>query len=91
MQNVKRLPASTLRWRKMRAGIVAVVFLVTTWTAMKQTRKTEKIVRRRMIRHEFQAWVVPPHCSARSREMMEGRKKRVPIGSSCRICFRHGK
>ena len=41
-----------------------------------------------MITPLFQAYVVPPHCKASSKQTIPGRKTTVPKGSSFMICWR---
>ena len=55
---------------------------------MKAINRTGKMTKRAMIRPLFQAYVEPPHCSARRREIKAGRKQIVPRGSSWSIFSR---
>lgn len=56
-----------------------------TCTATKATMETAKTTNSVITLPLFQGYIVPPHCRAKRRQMMEGTKSRIPIGSNCKI------
>jgi hypothetical protein len=56
------------------------------WTAMKAERRTDARTRQLVTRAEDHGYVVPPHWRARRSSVVPGRKRAVPIGSSCLMC-----
>jgi len=71
----------------MRGGTVAVSCFL-DWTAIKAISRTPKITSNVTIRPSFQGYVDPPHWRARRRHTIQGRKHKLPRGSSCRnFCF----
>jgi hypothetical protein len=57
-------------------------------TSRNAAKVTAKVVSKPMILGADQGSVVPPHWRARMRLIMEGTKKRRPMGSSCLIWAR---
>lgn len=53
-----------------------------TCTTTQRTSSTPKSVRSRMMRQLPQAYLLPPHCRARSSEMTQGMRRRVPRRSN---------
>ena len=76
-------PEAILRCLKMRGGTVAVSCFQ-TWMAIKKVMRTPKMTSNAIIRPSFQAYFDPPHCRARRRHTILGRKQKFPRGSSCR-------
>lgn len=69
----------------MRNGTVAV-FGMRPWTMAKAAKSAPNNANIRIIGHEDHSKRLPPHCKARRRETTLGTRKRVPSGSSRRIC-----
>jgi len=53
-------------------------------TAVKATIETAKTTNSAMTLPLFQGYIVPPHCRAKRRQMTEGTKRTIPIGSNCK-------
>ena len=87
MQIAKREAAVTLRYRRIRGGIVAFSCFQ-AWTIAKQIIRRMKSTNNTMIRALFHEYLDPPHSKAIRRQTILGRKKSVPRGPSLPILSR---
>lgn len=78
----------TLRFKKIRGGTVAFSCDF-HWMKMKAIAKSPLRTSRAMMRALPQLYLLPPHCRARSRQMMQGKKTAVPMTSNLRNRSRH--
>lgn len=79
--HVAHAPAKMLRCLMMRGGTVAVSGLK-IWTRTKPMRRTPASTSSAMMRPLLQAYLEPPHCSARRRQMTPGSRNKRPRLSS---------
>src|SRR4051812_29305403 len=85
MTKMNQNDAPTERFNTTRRGAMAVSGIENS-TATKATNSTANVTRRPIIFGDDQGSVVPPHCKARTRLMIDGTSKKKPIGSR-RIIF----
>ena len=81
----KNAPDATDLCDIMRIGTVARSPM-RNWIYMKMPMRIPPRIKRTMMRALSHEYVVPPHCRARSRQTIPGRKTIVPRGSSFIIC-----
>lgn len=74
--------AATLRCLRTRGGTVALSCFF-HWTNTKIRARTPKTTNSAMMRPLLHGYLLPPHCSARRRQTIMGRKKTVPRRSNC--------
>lgn len=79
-QNTNTAALIILLFPTILPGIVAVSGLQ-TWIPAKMGNNTTNTTKRAMIRALFHAYVDPPHCNARSKQIKAGIKKTDPSGS----------
>jgi hypothetical protein len=104
MQNVSHMPAIMLRLATVAAGMVAVFCMKTWTRTKPMSRAANSVNSAMMrpsfhgylqgdqhkihLHHENNAYLAPPHCKARSKQMIHGKRHSSPSRSSfCNCCM----